>query len=201
MIKRRFLTLGAVALSATALLLGGPNGTRALAQQIPPLPPPGIGVPSDALGVVGFATISDTDGDNGVDLTASDPGTFTFASTAAVCASEVLDGLDAGDPGGPCTISGNGSFVNQVCGTGTASGSGFSVTGPEPGTLSFTIWFNATIGVIEGAFNDSTEGSTEPLAGVVLITADPFAPPPGGDDCARGFGVVGGGVAFEGPGS
>jgi len=55
----------------------------------------------------------------------------------------------------------------------------------------------APTGVIEGTCSESTE----PLAGAVLITAaDPFFPPPSGEDCVRGFGVVGGGVAFEVPG-
>lgn len=106
-----------------------------------------------------------------------------------------------------------GTFTNTVCGTGTAGTPGTSTIevteivalGPprvtETLTVSYTITFVGSVGVITGTVTEVTTGS---IAGVVQISASPgIIPPDTGDTtnfgpCATGFTVEGVATTFQG---
>ena len=114
-------------------------------------------------------------------------GSFNFAST--VCAGTSTD--DPVGETGLCNIGTLGSFLNTVCGTGSATGTGnIGGAGGETGTVTaFNITFIATIGVVTGT---SVSDDTDSLLGVVQLGPGGTGPlPDGPPDCTNGFEVTG----------
>ena len=115
-------------------------------------------------------------------------GWFTYDSIVSVCFSgEVAEtGVEtpAGNVGVNCHAHATGTFVNIVCGTGWAGGTG-SVAGDS---TNFVIDFVATIGLLVGTLGDTPgepgDITPEELLGVVQLVPGPLAPPP---NCFTGF--------------
>ncbi|HEV7680205.1 MAG TPA: hypothetical protein VGQ42_16710 [Candidatus Dormibacteraeota bacterium] len=114
-------------------------------------------------------------------------GSFSFATSAPLgcTAAGVVNNTPVA---GACTISASGTFVNVVCGTGTATGSATVTTSGGTVTVGFQIVFVATVGLIL-----PTVPPAGVVAGVVQITANspqvPTATPPTFGVCTNGFTV------------
>jgi hypothetical protein len=193
MFKTKLLGMAGVALAAAmAVSPGVAHAQLPPPFQTPPLPPVGFTV-SDAVAFAGIATITGGGCGGYVCLNGGPGGTFNFNSLACAYASDVIDGVDAGDPGGLCTITvTGGAFSNVVCGTGTASGTAV-LTGEGTNNDPFFIDFVATVGLAWG--NDGGD----PFYGVVLIGGSPFGTPgdPTLNQCVNSFSVTGAIVALD----
>jgi hypothetical protein len=163
------------------------------------LPTCGSGTPiSDAIAYTGFIQfVCDGDGDNGLDWI-GDSGCFRFEVSACVSYSDpdiqigllVLPEIDI------CGLTISGSYTNQVCGTGTAGGTGtLTTTGDGSVPVTVNLWFNAGIGIVYYTADN------EPGVSVVQLGPDPTAAPPTLDDCAHGLQATGVGYTWETPSS
>lgn len=114
----------------------------------------------------------------------SGDGSYTFSATGTVCQSTVPTvGL------GTCTVTSSGTFVNIVCGTGSASsasgGTTLTLTGTTvgtvtlPGAIAYSIFFTGGVGVLIGDAGGGLFGGNSTLEGVVNIRAVPSTPSPG----------------------
>lgn len=216
MSTRRYITLAAAAVGASALLLGSAVGGRA---QTPPpgtiqtpntilVPPESVLPLSDILAFSGTAHIQ-TDNANGVLPCVSNDepdnpaevdlvgcgGTFSFGSDIA-CAgvSDPNPDFPGGlVPEGPnCFVTANGTFENAVCGSGYVQGNVNVTSGADAGEGgSFGIVFVGTIGVVTSNISGDY--------GVGVVQLGPPVPPsaPTPPDCTPAFTVTSVDVLFD----
>jgi hypothetical protein len=137
----------------------------------PPIPNPSYLVASDVVTFAGAVTPS------GPLTWEGNSGTFTYGHDACGVASVPEYPPDSNDPGGLCTLGiTSGTYVNQVCGTGTFSGSAGLDEGTETIGFSFTIYENGSLGVIAGSGLESDTSPTWEYGVVTLVPALPVPP-------------------------
>ena len=110
-------------------------------------------------------------------LTSPPNGTYQFSGSCVVS----VDAAVPPPPGptvgqGGCGISGSGTFINLICGTGTVAGSAKVTESGEadPATATYSIAFVANLGTVTGTWQD--DGAIGALIGQVAIV-------PIGGDC------------------
>jgi len=106
-------------------------------------------------------------------------GSYSFASDA--CAAVSSDDVP---PAETCTISASGTYVNIVCGTGTAPGTATVVEADgSSDTFGYSLTFVAGIGVVTGP---GTPPSVPPVGVVVIVGTGVGAP----SSCVTSFDVA-----------
>jgi hypothetical protein len=208
MFRRVMALAGSVGIAAAVLATTGSAASASLSvcrtQNVPPVMFENIGSitvcvpPSDAVAIVGSATIntdSDSDVPAAVDVTGG-TGTFTFNSLA--CAGFSGNGTDVELPeAGICSANGGGTFANVVCGTGNVTGGTANITGPaDTGALGFNIFFAGTVGIVTVTSDslvspdDNGVSDGELGFGVVVITAGARSTALDTGDCTDKFTFV-----------
>lgn len=131
-------------------------------------------------------------------------GTMSFVSTLCADYSDGEPALPV--EAGLCSFASAAGLYNTVCGTGGVTtgnaSAGANVAGMENASMSYSITFTASIGVVTGTFTDTSgdgAGQWEPILGVVQLgPAENPNTQDGPVDCTNAFSVIGVFVVEEG---